>query len=50
MVCLGVEYLDVPGPPDTFESACLDLDERAEGMTGAVGGSSMWVLGRLWKS
>lgn len=30
------------------ENAFLDLDERAEGMTGAVGGSSTCGLGRFW--
>jgi hypothetical protein len=40
-------YLD---EPDTSENAFLDLDERAEGMTGAVGGSSTCVLGRFWNS
>ena len=42
-------YLDEPETPDTFESACLDLDEREMGVTGVVGGSSTCVLGRFWK-
>ena len=42
-------YLDEPKTPDTFESACLDLDEREAGITGAVGGSSTCVLGKFWK-
>lgn len=42
-------YLDDPETPDTLESAFLYLDEREVGMTGAVGGSSTWVLGRFWK-
>ena len=45
----GVEYLLEPETPDTSERAFLDLDERAEGMTGAVEGSSTCVLGRFWK-
>jgi hypothetical protein len=44
-----VVYLVEPETPDISERAFLDLDERAEGMTGAVGGSSTWVLGRFWK-
>jgi hypothetical protein len=39
----------VPEAPETSESAFLYLDEIAAGITGAVGGSSTWVLGRFWK-
>lgn len=48
-VWLGVEYLVAPETPDMSESAFLDLDESAAGITGAVGGSSTCVLGRFWK-
>jgi hypothetical protein len=48
-VWLGVEYLVEPEAPDTSENALLYLDEIAAGITGAVGGSSTWVLGRFWK-